>query len=198
MQITSAFAAPRKVEIAGHTLWVPPLCINDLALIVEWLDCEVPGRGDREFPPSLSENWNRAISGDGVVTVAYSVLRHQGFTWAQAARLIIDASPEERVLLFDAAFTRRRGRRLQSDGEDIAQLFWGPVVQAVCEKYQMSPLAVGQLTLDQFDLLTQDGCNDERPKGTGALTIEEVMDIWADSRARWAKAQEAGDNDATA
>src|SRR5512144_826685 len=122
MQITSAFSAARKVEIAGQVLWVPPLCLADLSLIVEWLDCEVPGRADREFPPSLSGHWDRVTSGEGVVTVAYAALRHQGFTWDQAARLMVSASPEERVLLFDAAFTRRRGRRLQSDGEDIAQL----------------------------------------------------------------------------
>ena len=198
MQITSTFAAPRKVELAGQVLWVPPLSLSDLALVIEWLDCEVPGREDRAFPAPLSEHWDKVMSGDGVVTIAYASLRNQGFSWLQAANLMIAATPEERSLFVNAVLARRRGRHLESDGQDIAQLFWGPVVQSVCEKYQVSPHAVGQLTLDQFDLLTQDGCNDERPKGTGALTIEEVMDMWADSRARWAKAQEEGGNDATA
>ena len=187
MQITSAFAAPRKVVIAGDVVWVPPLRLEDFALLIEWLEEQIEGRGERDYPPAFSadESWGKLTEGDGIVTIAYAVLRHQGWSWLKAAKLMIDASPEERQAFFDAALSRRRGRKVESGGTDIASLFWGPAIQAVCEKYHITVRQVGLLTLDQFDLLTQEGCKDEQVGAGKPMTIEDVMDMWADSRSKW-------------
>jgi len=187
MQITSAFAAPTLVKLGEFQIWVQPFRLADFAMLASWLDDTIPGYDERDFPPSLSEEepWEKLMHGEGAIYFAYAGLRHNNLSLSDVTQLIVNASDDERTRLVSVLLGRRRLRRVESDGQSITQLFWGPPTAALCEKYHMTPEQIGDLTLDQFDMLAMDGCESERPAGTGPIQVEEVMRMWADARAKW-------------
>lgn len=161
MNIVSAFRPPRLVEIGGESFWVKPLCLEDFALLVAWLDDVLPGRAERHADralPKLSDQASRdALDTDyGRVVVVWTALRHLGVSYADAARRAVAATDGEMTRLFDVLMARvQRAEPPSGGGEDIAEAKWWPAVASLCERYSMTPTDVGRLSMDQLDMLCE-------------------------------------------
>jgi hypothetical protein len=167
MDLASALAAPRLCQFGDRYFWVRPFGLEDYALVVAWLDDVIPGRTDRTQSPELRSDEAKAAMDEpaGWITLAWAGLRHHGASYVDVATLATRATDEEKARYLNVVFSRRRTLKPGPDGNDIARAWFGPNLSALCEHYPGHSLAdAGRLTLDQYDLLAGQGCEDEEPR----------------------------------
>ena len=176
MDIVSALAPPRMCRLAGQTLWVKPYTLEDFAVILAWLDDVTPGKADRKIAPRFNDPaCLAAISGpSGKTVAAWAALRHQGYSFNRVSDLVRQASDLEWLSFLSAVHSSRRTRKHDeiSDDRDLSEVWFGPNLVSLCERYPGHDLAsLGRLTLDQYALLCGEGLPNEDPS---VLTWDQV------------------------
>lgn len=178
MDLVSAFAAPRLVELAGESFWIRPYCYDDLALILAWLDDVVPGRGDRKMPPSFSSPESQAAldSTNGRMILTWAALRHHRVSYPRACTLALECGPEEWLRFSEVVFWRRRTTKISphQDKQDLAERWIGPSLVILAEQYHMSIDDIRGMTLDQLDCFASDGAAQEDPSIPSAEFMAEL------------------------
>lgn len=176
MDLVSALAPPRLCRLAGEDVWVRPASLDDLAVVMAWLDDVLPDKAARSVPPSMGDEASIAAleSRNGRAVVAYAALRHRGATMADATRAVDNSDAVEWATFLAAFFARRRTEKGDGpgDGRGLSEVWFGPDFATICERYPGHTLeSIGRLTLDQYALLMGQGLPEEDPRH---LTWEQV------------------------
>lgn len=183
MDILSTLNPPRLVRLSGVEYWCRQLTLEDIAILLAWLDDVLPGQSDRMTPPNMAGDEAQSALNDphGLCVIAWAGLRHHGLSFLTASNVVMSATNEELARLIAVLFGRRRTMKPSNDGfgKSISEYWWGPLVCGLMEKYHMSLDDVRRLSLDQIDCLSGDGLAQEEP---GKLSVSEVHAMWKAAR----------------
>lgn len=196
VDIIATFAPPRLCKLGDRVFWVRPLTLDDLALLIAWLDDVLPGRAERKLAPRFGDEESQAAldSAPGFAVVCYAALRHHGVDYAEACGLSCAASDEEKARLFDVLFSRRRYGTFAGGGDDLSEGWWGPEVVGLAREYHQTMTPIGKLTLDQLDCLATNGADEEK---VTRVSVDDVQAMYEAARAKaQADAERAADGEA--
>ena len=184
MDLPSALAVPRRCWLAGQEFWVKPLSLEAWATLLAWLDDVLPGKPERAQPPEISgEEADKALASiHGRTVQIWLALRDQDVT-PEVARGIVRSLDEsgdqglvEWVVFRQILFGRRRSLKPSSDGDDPANVWFGPMLCKLMEAYPALTFdLIGKLTLDQLDCLCAKGCEDEDPVHTRLAELDRMV-----------------------
>ena len=164
------------MHLGGERFFLRAYTLDDLAMLVAWLDDVLPGRDARNVPPDFGadESIEALDSQEGRSIQVYAALRHHGVTPHHAADLAAFVSDVEWLRFQQVVFSRRRTIISTGGGEDLSVAWWGPIVESLTER-GLSVESIAGLSLDQLDAVAIDGCQDERP---GTITQADVQAMY--------------------
>lgn len=182
MDLVSALNPPRLIHLGGTEYWCRQLMLEDIAILLAWLDDVLPGKSERSMPPKLTseESWDALDTSHGLCVLAWVGLRHSGVGFPEASEAIMSSSHDERVRLASVLFGRRRTMKLDGEpGKELSQSWWGPSLCGLMEHYRLSIDDIRRLSIDQLDCLANEGLPLEEP---GRLSVSDVQAMWEMAR----------------
>ncbi len=186
MDLPRIVNAPRELPLGGVTLRARALTLADLGEVLAWLEDRLPP-DQRDGPPWFSSEASRLAlaSAEGLAVVLHlSLLPCQpGMTRDEARALAADMSAEDELRLMAIAFRRRPNYDPPAEGrpaQDLAEIRWGEVLEALAQHRAWVYPEVARLTLDQYDNHVARGDLRERDD----LDPKDVQRMWEEAMKR--------------
>lgn len=117
----------------------------------------------------------------GWTVLSWVALRHCGVSYDEAAELILASSDIERARLTTVLFRKRPTYKPQGIGEDIGVAWWGPGISRLFKEYHIPVSVIGDMTMDQVDMIWSDGADRENPSH---LTLEQVQAMYEANKSK--------------
>lgn len=189
MDLARVTNAPRELTIAGQTLRACALTLADLGEVLAWLEDRLPPdpEGERDGPPLFSDPTSRVAlaSTEGLAVVLHLALLscQPALTRDEARRLAAGMTSEDETRLMAIAFRRRPNYDPPDEGapaKDLAEIAWGPIVEALAQNRGWVYPEVARLTLDQYDNHVARG----ELRGPDDLDPRDVQRMWEEAMAQ--------------
>lgn len=189
MDLPRIVNAPRELSLGGVTYRARALTLADLGEILAWLEDRLPPdpETERAGPPLFSGDASRLAlaSTEGLAVVLHLALLpcQPRMTRDDARRLAAGMTPEDQARLLAIAFRRRPSYDPPGEGppaKDLAEIDWGPIVEALTQHRAWAYPEVARLTLDQYDNHVARG----ELRGPDDLDMAEVQRMWEEAMAR--------------
>ena len=183
MDLPSIINAPREFPLGGVVFRARALTLADLGEVLAWLEDRVP-RGEDDGPTLLSGDAARVAlaSTEGLAVVLHlSLLACQpAMTRMEARALAAGMTEDDEHRLKAIAFRRRPNYDPPGEGQpakDLAEIAWGPIVEALAQHRGWVYPEVARLTLDQYDNHVAKG----ELAGPDDLKLSDVQRMWEEA-----------------
>jgi hypothetical protein len=184
IDLPSVSNAPREISPNGTTYRARRLTLSQYAEVLAWLGDRLPANEDGT-PILLSAPESRIAlaTTDGLAVVLHLSLSscHPELTRDEARALAAVMGEESQAKLLGIAFARRPGfDKGRDDGgaparyEDLAEVDWGPIWEALSGHQGGFYGAVGEMTLDQMECHLHRG----ELSGPDTLSMSQVQAMW--------------------